>query len=139
MGEVAARFMRACNEVEATGLKFMRSDHLGYILTCPSNLGTGLRAGCMVMLPKLSARPDFKDICAKLRLQARGGSGVDSAAKGGKYDISNADRLGHSEVSLVNMFIHGVANFIQWETALEAGTDIEESIANAVAGEECKM
>jgi len=121
------------------GSSFMRSDHLGYILTCPSNLGTGLRAGCMVMLPKLSARPDFKDICAKLRLQARGGSGVDSAAEGGKFDISNADRLGHSEVSLVNMFIHGVANFICWETALEAGTDIEESIANAVAGEECKM
>ena len=26
----------------------MRNDHLGWILTCPSNLGTGLRAGAMV-------------------------------------------------------------------------------------------
>jgi len=30
------------------GKEFMHSDHLGWILTCPSNLGTGLRAGCMV-------------------------------------------------------------------------------------------
>ena len=27
---------------------FMRNDHLGWVLTCPSNLGTGLRAGAMV-------------------------------------------------------------------------------------------
>lgn len=26
----------------------MHSEHLGWILTCPSNLGTGLRAGSMV-------------------------------------------------------------------------------------------
>ena len=30
------------------GHDFMRTDHLGWVLTCPSNLGTGLRAGCMV-------------------------------------------------------------------------------------------
>lgn len=32
----------------------MWNEHLGYILTCPSNLGTGLRAGVHVRLPKLS-------------------------------------------------------------------------------------
>lgn len=39
---------------------FMHSEHLGWILTCPSNLGTGLRAGCMVKIPLFSARADFK-------------------------------------------------------------------------------
>merc|ERR1719352_578862 len=62
--EVTARFMRACDEVgkvlKAEGTSFMHNDHLGWVLTCPSNLGTGLRAGTMVMLPKLSAREDFK-------------------------------------------------------------------------------
>ena len=48
---------------------FMRSDHLGWILTCPSNLGTGLRAGCMVKIPKFSAREDFKTVLAKMGLQ----------------------------------------------------------------------
>ena len=49
---------------------FMHNDHLGWVLTCPSNLGTGLRAGTMVMLPKLSARGDWKELCAAMGLQA---------------------------------------------------------------------
>ena len=32
----------------------MWNERLGYILTCPSNLGTGLRAGVHVRIPKLS-------------------------------------------------------------------------------------
>jgi creatine kinase len=121
----------------ANGADFMHSDHLGFILTCPSNCGTGLRAGCMCLIPLFSARPDFKDVCGRLRLQARGGAGVDSEAKGGKFDISNADRLGHSEVTLVNMFIHGVANILRWEVKLGAGEDIEDEVTNAKAGECC--
>jgi len=115
----------------ANGSDFMHNDHLGYILTCPSNCGTGLRAGAMCLIPKLSERPGFKELCGQLKLQARGGSGVDSAATGGKFDISNADRLGTSEVDLVNTFIHGVANFLRWEGMLERGEDIEGEIANA--------
>lgn len=34
-----------------------------------------------------------------MKLQKRGTGGVDTAATGGTYDISNADRLGKSEVS----------------------------------------
>jgi creatine kinase len=116
------------------GKDFMHNDHLGYILTCPSNLGTGLRAGCMVKIPHVSARKDFKDLCAKLCLQARGGGGVDSVAEGGKFDISNADRLGKSETTLVNIFIEGVANFVRWEAMLEKKEDIEAEIAAAKPG-----
>merc|ERR1711915_309973 len=54
------------------GHDFMHSEHLGWILTCPSNLGTGLRAGCMVKVPKFSARKDFKEVCGKMGLQTRG-------------------------------------------------------------------
>lgn len=32
----------------------MWNERLGYILTCPSNLGTGLRAGVHIRLPILS-------------------------------------------------------------------------------------
>merc|ERR1711972_45685 len=82
MREVFARFIRACDAVQkvlkAKGYDFMHNDHHGYILTCPSNLGTGLRAGAMVKLPLLSSRPDFKKMCQKMKLQARGTAGVDS-------------------------------------------------------------
>jgi len=127
--EVTARFMRACEQVakvlKDNGSDFMHNDHLGWVLTCPSNLGTGLRAGTMVMLPKLSARPDWKQFCAAMGLQTRGTGGVDSASTGGTWDVSNADRIGKGEVDLVNILIEGAAQLVKWETALDAGKDDE--------------
>lgn len=121
------RFVRACDEVQkvlkAESSDFMHSERLGWVLTCPSNLGTGLRAGMLINLPKLSARGDFKEVLKQMRLQARGTAGVDSASSGGKWDISNADRIGKSEVDLVNMVIEGAAQLIKWEKLLEEGKD----------------
>jgi len=125
--EVVARFIRACDEVkkvlQAEGKDFMHNDHLGWVLTCPSNLGTGLRAGTMVMLPKLSAKADWKALCGKMGLQARGTGGVDSASTGSTWDVSNADRIGKGEVELVNTLIEGAAQLVKWETALDAGDE----------------
>merc|ERR1712226_1360107 len=129
------RFANATKAVQASlegdGYGIMHNDHLGFILTCPSNLGTGLRAGAMVKVPLFSARPDFKDIMKKMRLQARGTAGVDSASTGGTWDISNSDRLGMSEVQLCNLFIEGIAQVIKREQALEEGKDIEAEVADA--------
>merc|ERR1719321_2503462 len=114
--EVFERFVLAVTTVEQVvsneGYGFMHNDHLGYILVCPSNLGTGLRASVMVKIPLLSARHEFKDICTGLRLQARGGAGVDSGSSAGIWDISNADRIGTSEVELVNLMIEGCAKMV---------------------------
>ena len=88
---IFTRFANATKAIQdvlkAEGYDFMHSEHLGFILTCPSNLGTGLRAGAMVKVPLFSERADFKDILKKMRLQARGTAGVDSASKGGTWDI----------------------------------------------------
>ena len=54
--------------------------------------------------------------------------GVDSASTGGTWDISDADRLGKSEVTLVNTFIEGMAKIIKWEQALEQGENIDEQV-----------
>jgi creatine kinase len=83
----------------------------------------------MVKVPLVSKRGDFKETLKKMGLQARGTAGVDSASTGGTWDISNADRLGKSEVELVNIFIEGVAQVIRWEQALEEGKDIEDEVA----------
>merc|ERR1711998_656100 len=136
--EVTARFIRACDEVQkvlkAAGSDFMHNKNLGWVLTCPSNLGTGLRAGTMVMLPKLSAREDWKKFLGKMGLQARGTGGVDSANTGGTWDISNADRIGKGEVDLVNILIEGAAQLVKWETALDAGNSQAESEIKAKQG-----
>jgi creatine kinase len=137
--EVFARFIRACDEVQkvlkSKGYDFMHSEHHGWILTCPSNLGTGLRAGTMVKLPILSGRPDFKAILGKMGLQARGTGGVDSASTGGTWDISNADRIGKGEVQLCNILIEGASKLVQWENKLEnGGADEVEAAIKEVLG-----
>ncbi|XP_061115753.1 creatine kinase S-type, mitochondrial-like [Conger conger] len=129
MKRVFERFCRGLQEVERLimerGWEFMWNEHLGYILTCPSNLGTGLRAGVHVRLPNLSKDPRFKKILDNLRLQKRGTGGVDTAAVGDTFDISNNDRLGKSEVELVQLVIDGVNYLIECEKRLEKGQDIK--------------
>merc|ERR1711964_208350 len=133
--EVFARFIRACDSVQAVlkqeGYDFMHNENLGWVLTCPSNLGTGLRAGTMVNLPQVSARADFKELLGKMGLQARGTGGVDTAATGGTWDISNADRIGKGEVDLCNCLIEGATQVVKWENMLEndLAADVEAEIA----------
>jgi len=136
--EVVARFIIACDKVEESlkkdGISFMHNDHLGFILTCPSNLGTGLRCGCMVNLPNVSGRDDFKKLLNKMRLQARGTGGVDSDSKDGCWDISNADRIGYGEVDLCNVLIEGLAQLVKWEMAYDKGQDPSQDIEKVIQG-----
>ena len=129
---VFKRFVDLCNNVEssmkaASGTKFAHNEHLGYILTCPSNLGTGMRASMMIKLPLVGAREDFVAICKKYGLQPRGAGGVDSEFDG-TFDISNSDRLGKSEVDLCNCMIDGVTALLAMENKLEAGESIDDML-----------
>ncbi|XP_048852746.1 creatine kinase B-type-like [Brienomyrus brachyistius] len=130
MREVFNRFCTGLTKIEGLfkekGHEFMWNEHLGYVLTCPSNLGTGLRAGVHVKLPKLSKNDKFGDILKRLRLQKRGTGGVDTAAVGGIFDISNADRLGFSEVELVQMVVDGVKLLVEMEKRLENDESIDD-------------
>lgn len=53
-------------------LSFVRDTRLGFLTFCPTNLGTALRASVHIKIPHLAARKDFKAVCDKLHLQARG-------------------------------------------------------------------
>uniref|UniRef100_A0A3Q3FC72 creatine kinase n=1 Tax=Labrus bergylta TaxID=56723 RepID=A0A3Q3FC72_9LABR len=76
MREVFTRFCTGLTKIESLfkdrGHEFMWNEHLGYVLTCPSNLGTGLRAGVHVKLPNVSKHDKFGEILKRLRLQKRG-------------------------------------------------------------------
>ena len=50
---VFERLCRAAKHIE-TVCKFAHDDHLGYITSCPTNLGTALRASVHIKLPNLS-------------------------------------------------------------------------------------
>ena len=130
---VTAMFIRACDAVQKVlkdeGYDFMHHENLGWVLTCPSNLGTGLRAGTMVKLPHLSGRPDWKKLIGCMGLQVRGTGGVDSASTGGTWDVSNADRIGKGEVELVNILIEGAAQLVKWESMYDNGKGDEADAA----------
>ncbi|XP_071485240.1 creatine kinase, flagellar-like [Diadema antillarum] len=132
MKNVFQRFCTGLNKVEnllkSRGFEFMWNEHLGYVLTCPSNLGTGVRAGVHVKVPLLCKHPAFETILAHYRLQKRGTGGVDTASTDGTFDISNLDRLGSSEVQQVQSVVDGVKKLVELEKALEQKTDIKNLI-----------
>jgi creatine kinase len=147
-GNIPSVFARFCQlsdaikaSAEANGTKLMWNDTLGFMGTCPSNLGTGLRASVMVTLlefNKLMEGDNHEDkelletVCSAFDLQPRGSAGEHSAAVGGKFDVSNKQRLGFSEVELVQKMIDGVSKVIEYEKLLAAGSspaDIRALIA----------
>ena len=46
------RLSQACSHIEKV-VKFAHDEHLGYITSCPTNLGTALRASVHIHLPNL--------------------------------------------------------------------------------------
>lgn len=118
IAEVFDRLCRAAAHIE-TVCKFAHDDHLGYITSCPTNLGTALRASVHIKLPKLMKNKDkFNEIADKYYVQIRGIHGEHTETNDGVFDISNRRRLGRSERELVQDMIDGVRALIEAEKAL---------------------
>lgn len=116
--QVFERLAFAANKIEQNA-KFASDDHLGYITTCPSNLGTGMRASVHIKLPKLMKRPElFQEIADKYYVQIRGADGEHSDTSSGLFDISNIRRLGRAEVELTQDMYDGVKALITVEKKL---------------------
>lgn len=95
------RLSRAVAHIQ-TVVKFAHDEHLGYITSCPTNLGTAMRASVHIKLPKLSKdMAAFQAIADKYYVQIRGIHGEHSESSDATYDISNKRRLGRSEKDLV--------------------------------------
>ena len=116
--EVFERLATAAAKIEAKA-KFASDDHLGYITSCPTNLGTGMRASVHIHLPKLAKRRDlFQQIANKYHVQIRGIHGEHSEDDSGIFDISNLRRLGRAEVDLTQDMYDGVKAMILAEKSL---------------------
>lgn len=117
-GDIKKVFTRLFKGVKLLekSMRFLKSDHLGYITSCPTNLGTAMRASVHIKLPKLSKDMEsFKAITDKNHLQIRGVHGEHSKSEGGIYDISNKRRLGIGEVECVRDLYDGVKELIKRE------------------------
>lgn len=118
VGEVFERLSYAIRALE-TSLTFAYTDHLGYLSSCPTNLGTAMRASVHIKLPKLGKdEANLKRICGEMRLSVRGIHGEHSESENGTFDISNKQRLGISETEAVNVMAQGIQELIAQETKL---------------------
>merc|ERR1712226_360386 len=113
--QVFDRLARGIKAVEDSviaecGKKFMLDERYGYIHSCPTNLGTGMRASVHMDLPGFTKEglKALEERCEQLHLQPRGTRGESGGQTGCTYDISNKHRLGYSEVQLVQKMIDGV-------------------------------
>ena len=104
-GNMKAVFNRLCiylslleKALKFDGHSFMWNQRFGYLVTCPNNLGTCLRASVQIRLPLLSKHNGFEELIEKLRLDKASSNGTDTISDNEIYDISNKDRLKYSEV-----------------------------------------
>merc|ERR1712111_277813 len=124
--EVFDRLSRGISAVgdsvkKESGKDFMLDPKYGYTHSCPTNLGTGMRASVHVDLPGFTKEglDSLKARCEELKVQPRGTRGESGGQTGITYDISNKHRLGYSEVELVQCMIDGVNTLVKEDRELQ--------------------
>ncbi|MBR0350666.1 MAG: protein arginine kinase [Clostridia bacterium] len=86
-------------------LNFAKSKKYGYLTSCPSNCGTGLRASVMLHLPALKITGNIEKVLQAVNsfgISIRGMYGENSQSVGDIYQISNSQTIGMSEEDIIN-------------------------------------
>ncbi len=102
------------DDIIGSGIKFAYSPRFGYLTSCATNLGTGMRASVMMFLPALTITRRM-DACindvGRLNMTVRGVYGEGSDAEGYLYQISNQRTLGVTEADILDS-VHSAINHI---------------------------
>jgi protein arginine kinase len=101
-------------------ISFDYSNKFGYLTSCPTNTGTGLRASVMLHLSALVMTGQIEnvfDAISKLGLTIRGFYGEGTEALGDFFQISNQVALGHSEMDILDNLERIINKIISREEA----------------------
>ena len=93
-------------------------ESLGFLTSCPTNVGTGLRASLMLHLPALTTVkgiPRISSMISKVGMTVRGALGEGSAASGSFYQISNQVTLGVTEKEILMRLLSIAGKVIDFE------------------------
>jgi creatine kinase len=94
------------------GLEFATSSDYGVVTSCPTNLGTGMRASVLMQIPKLTSGgtdKKAKAICKPLGLSVRGMGGEHTPiGSDGTCDISPSARFCISEAEIIKALYDGI-------------------------------
>ncbi|SEU30461.1 protein arginine kinase [Paenibacillus sp. NFR01] len=100
----------AIDDIFEAAVDYAFDDRRGYLTSCPTNVGTGLRASVMVHLPALVMTHQINRILSAVNqvgLTVRGIFGEGSEAVGNVFQISNQITLGQTESEIIEN-LHGV-------------------------------
>jgi creatine kinase len=104
--------------------KFAKDEQYGYITSCPTNLGTGMRASVHVKVPNLTkdgTDKRAKEVAGPLGLSVRGTGGEHTPiGADGTVDISPRARLFIKECEIVEALYNGVKLLMEAEAAAGA-------------------
>lgn len=118
-------------------IDFAFDEERGYLTSCPTNVGTGLRASVMMHLPGLVLTQQISRLVPainQLGLVVRGIYGEGSEALGNIFQISNQITLGKSEEDIVDDLTTVVTQLIEQERsarnalAKTSGIQLEDRI-----------
>jgi protein arginine kinase len=121
-------------------LEFDFDPDFGYLTSCPTNVGTGMRASVLIHLPGLVLTKEIENVISqvtKLGLTARGFYGEGSEVLGNLIQISNQTTLGKSEEDLIESLEKVTQQIIEYENNSrktlyrEAKEQIEDKIWRA--------
>ena len=83
---------------------YATNERYGYLTSCPTNVGTGLRASVMVHLPALTLTGNIEkvlNVVNNFGMNIRGVYGEGTQSKGNKYQISNKQSLEEIEKEII--------------------------------------
>lgn len=109
----------------ASSLGFAFMPNLGYLTSCPTNVGTALRASCMLHLPALTFTKRINkilELLTKISFTTRGFFGEGTQALGDFFQISNQVSLGVSEPEIIDN-LEGVVSQVK-EQEIDARKDL---------------
>lgn len=106
------------DDVAYEKLHFAYDEKYGYLTACPTNVGTGMRASCMVFLPALNAARLIQKLIeevGKYGVTIRGIYGEGTKSIGSIYQISNQKTLGNSESEIIENLKRIVSQVVKQE------------------------
>ena len=101
-------------------LGFAFNEDLGYLTSCPTNLGTGLRASVMMHLPGLVLLGQMHriiEVSTQLGMAVRGFYGEGTEAYGHVFQVSNQQTMGFNETEIVNNVLGLARQVVEQERA----------------------
>ena len=115
LNEVFDRLSVAIDTINAIdGLEFAIDANFGVVTSCPTNIGTGMRASVLMQIPNLTrggSDKKAKEICKPLGLSVRGMGGEHTPiGEDGTCDISPSGRFCISEAEILAALYTGIKN-----------------------------